>query len=103
MLFALCLDVKAQQLGKVRRIAYLTAASPSAMATWTEAFREGLRDFGYVEGKNIIIEWRSAEGKAAGLPGLAAELVRLNVAVIVTEAQHQPVLPKTQLVQFPLS
>jgi putative ABC transport system substrate-binding protein len=54
------------------------------MATWTEAFRQGLRDLGYVEGKNIIIEWRSAEDKAARLPGLAAELVRLHVDVIVT-------------------
>jgi putative ABC transport system substrate-binding protein len=54
------------------------------MATWTEAFRQGLLDLGYVEGRSIIIEWRSAEGKAARLPGLAAELVRLNVDVIVT-------------------
>ena len=49
-----------------------------------EAFRQGLRDLGYVEGKNIIIEWRSAEGALDHLPALAAELVRLKVDVIVT-------------------
>ena len=49
-----------------------------------EAFRQGLRELGYVEGKNIVVEWRSAEGKPDRLPALAAELVRLKVDVIVT-------------------
>jgi putative ABC transport system substrate-binding protein len=84
MFLALCFSAEAQQLKKLPRIGYLTAASPSAMATWTQAFQQGLRDLGYVEGRNIIIEWRSADGKAARLPGLAAELVRLTVDVIVT-------------------
>jgi putative tryptophan/tyrosine transport system substrate-binding protein len=74
----------AQQPAKVPRIGYLSAASPSAIAALTEAFRQGLREHGYVEGKNIVIEYRSAEGKPDRLPALAAELVRLKVDAIVT-------------------
>jgi len=84
MLFALSLSAEAQQPTKIPRIGYLLGVSLSASSTRTEAFRQGLRDFGYVEGKNIIIEWRSAEGKFDRLPALAAELVRLKVDVIVT-------------------
>jgi putative ABC transport system substrate-binding protein len=65
---------------------YLSTVSLSANAARIEALRQGLRDLGYAEGKNIIVEWRSAEGKLDRLPLLAAELVRLNVAVIVTGA-----------------
>jgi len=75
---------EAQQPAKVPRIGFLAAVSPSNISDRTEAFRQGLRDLGYVEGKNIVIEWRYAEGKADRLPGLAAELVRLKVDVIVT-------------------
>ena len=74
----------AQQPKKVPRIGYLTGSSPSANAARYEAFRQGLRELGYVEGKNIVIEWRSAEGKFDRLPALVAELVRLNVDIIVT-------------------
>jgi putative ABC transport system substrate-binding protein len=74
----------AQQPTKVPRIGYLQAPPPSAVAARTEAFRQGLRDLGYVEGKNIVIEWRYAEGKLARVPALVAELVRLKVDVIVT-------------------
>jgi ABC-type uncharacterized transport system substrate-binding protein len=76
--------VEAQQPGKVPRIGYLQAPPPSAVAARTEAFRQGLRDLGYVEGKNIAIEWRFAEGKPDRIPGLVAELVHLKVDVIVT-------------------
>ena len=75
---------RAQQPKKVPRIGYLTAASLSAIAERTEAFRQGLRELGYVEGKNIVIEWRFSEGKADRLPALAAELVRLKVDIIVS-------------------
>ena len=75
---------EAQQPKKVPRIGFLIAASTSANAARNEAFRQGLRELGYVERKNIIIEWRSAEGKADRLPGLAAELVRLKVDIIVS-------------------
>ena len=84
ILFALCGSVEAQQPKKVVRIGYLTADSLSASSTRTEAFRQGLRELGYIEGKNIVIEWRSADGKLDRLPALAAELVRLKVEVIVT-------------------
>ena len=69
---------------KIPRIGYLTGNSPSTNAARIEAFRQGLRELGYVEGKNIIIEWRYAEGKADRLSALAAELVRVKVEVIVT-------------------
>ena len=84
MLYALCLPVEAQQPTKVPRIAYLSGSPPSSITARTEAFRQGLRDLGYVEGKNIVIEWRSAEGKADRLPALATELVHLKVDLIVT-------------------
>jgi putative ABC transport system substrate-binding protein len=74
----------AQQPTKILRIGYLGAASASSASARTEAFRQGLRELGYVEGKNIVIEWRWAEGKFDRLPALAAELVRLKVDVIVT-------------------
>lgn len=73
-----------QQKGKARRIGFLGASSASGYAPQVEALRAGLRDLGYVEGKNIVIEFRWADGKYERLPGLAAELVRLNVDVIVT-------------------
>jgi putative ABC transport system substrate-binding protein len=84
LLFALCVPAEAQQTKKVPRIGFLDGVSLSAIEGRIEAFRQGLRDLGYAEGKNIIIEWRSAEGKADQLPRLAAELVRLKVDVIVT-------------------
>ena len=74
---------EAQQPKKVPRIGFLTATSASSQASRLDAFRQGLRELGYVEGKNIVIEYRYAEGLDR-LPALAAELVRLKVAVIVT-------------------
>jgi ABC-type uncharacterized transport system substrate-binding protein len=92
MLFALCSSAEAQQPTKVPRIGYLAAASLSANAARTEAFRQGLRDLGYVEGKNIFIEWRYAEGQFDRLPDLAAELVRLKADVIVAAGGIQAIL-----------
>ena len=74
----------AQQPTKIPRIGFLAGVALPALSSRIEAFRQGLRELGYVEGKNIIIEWRSAEGKIDRLPALAAELARLNVDVIVT-------------------
>jgi putative ABC transport system substrate-binding protein len=86
LLLALSVPAQAQQPTKIPRIGFQSAASPSANAARIEAFRQGLREFGYVEGKNIVIEYRYAEGKLDRLPDLAAELVRLKVDVIVTAA-----------------
>jgi len=83
-LFALCFAASAQQPNKVPRIGYLTATPSSTISARTEAFRQGLRELGYVEGKNIVIEWRYGDGKLDRVPALAAELVRLRVDVIVT-------------------
>jgi putative ABC transport system substrate-binding protein len=84
MLFALYAPVEAQQATKVPRIGFLIAGSLSGQSARIEAFRQGLRVHGYVEGKNIVIEWRSAEGKLDRLSDLAAELVRIKVDVIVS-------------------
>src|SRR5215471_17533602 len=84
ILVALCTSVEAQQQKKVPRIGFLSATSPSTISARTDAFRQGLRDLGYVEGKNIVIEWRYAEGKMDRLPDLASELVRLKVDIVVT-------------------
>jgi putative tryptophan/tyrosine transport system substrate-binding protein len=75
---------EAQQATKIPRIGFLGFTSLSAIAARIEAFQQGLREFGYVEGKNIVVEYRSAEGELDRLPELAAELVRLKVEVIVT-------------------
>ena len=74
---------QAQQAGKIPRIGFLLAPARSAVLESLDAFRQGLREIGYVEGQNIVIEYRYAEGKFDRLPDLAAELVRLNVDVIV--------------------
>jgi len=87
MLFALYPSVHAQQPAKVPRIGYLQGGSIATSTHRIEAFRQGLRDLGYIEGKNIAIEWRTQEGTYQHirdrLPALAAELVRLQVSVIV--------------------
>jgi ABC-type uncharacterized transport system substrate-binding protein len=75
---------QAQQPTTIPRIGFLITSSPSVIAPRMDAFRQGLRQLGYVEGKNIVIERRHAEGKLDRLPALAAELVRLNVDIIVT-------------------
>jgi len=86
VLLAAPLAAEAQQAAKIARIGYL-AANPAAIpAPVTEAFLQGLRDLGYVEGRNVVIEYRSAEGKFERFPALAAELVALKVDVIVAPA-----------------
>src|SRR5215813_11058587 len=68
-------DSVAQQLTKIPRIGFLGAASASALTDQLDAFRQGLRELGYVEGKNIVVEYRYGDGKVDRVPELAAELV----------------------------
>src|SRR5215475_14519568 len=82
--FAAPLAAEAQQPKTVPRIGFVSVNVPAVMSARTEAFRQGLSELGYVEGKNIVIEWRYADGKLDRLPALAADLVRLKVDIIVT-------------------
>ena len=81
-LLAAPLTAEAQQTAKVARLGYLSP-NLAASAHLREAFRQGLRDLGYVEGRNVVLDYRDAEGKLERLPSLAAELVALKVDVIV--------------------
>jgi ABC-type uncharacterized transport system substrate-binding protein len=83
MLFALCSSAQAQQPKKVPRIGYLSSPDATRESARSEAIRLALRELGYKEGQNIAIEYRYAEGKRARAAELAAELVRLNVDIIV--------------------
>src|SRR5262245_45181267 len=79
MFFALCVPTYAQQATKIPRVGYLASAGLAP----SEAFRQALRDLGYIEGKNIAFEFRASAGKPEQNSHLAAELVRLRVDVIV--------------------
>ena len=83
LILALGLSAEAQQPKKVPRIGYLSAIDPASDSARSEAIRLALRELGYIEGQNIAIEYRYAEGKLDRLPELAAELVRLKVDIIV--------------------
>jgi putative ABC transport system substrate-binding protein len=84
MLFALCVSANGQQPAKIPRIGIVTAQPLSAVAVRHDAFRQGLRELGHFEGKNIVIEQLSAEGRFDRLPALMAEIVRLKVDIIVS-------------------
>src|ERR1700704_4218327 len=76
---------EAQPAGKIPRVGFLTTFARSDVPLWRTGFRQGLRDRGYTEGQNIIIEYRYADGHPERLRGLAGELVRLNVDIIAAE------------------
>src|SRR5207244_5435618 len=82
---------QAQQPKKVPRIGYLSAFEPTTESTRSEAIRRALRELGYIEGQNIAIEYRYAEGKQDRYPELAAELVRLKVDIIVVPGGEIPI------------
>ena len=92
VLLAVGVIAEAQQPKKVPRIGYLSPTDPASESTRAEAIRLALRELGYIEGQNIAIEYRYAEGKLDRLPELAAELVRLKVDIIVVAGgdRHDP-------------
>jgi len=84
LFFAVSSSVQAQQPRKTSRIGFLSGFSHAVYSARIGAFQQGLRELGYIEGKNILIEYRYAEGKVDRLPALAAELLNLKVDIIVT-------------------
>jgi len=92
----------AQPAQKVYRIGMLERTSPASNAANLDAFRDGLRSLGYVEGKSVVIEYRSAEGRDDRFPGLAAELVSLKVDVIVTRGTPAALAAKEATTTIPV-
>ena len=91
-----------QQAGKVPRIGYLGVTSPSDRPPLLDAFRQGLRELGWVEGQNIVIDYRFAEGRVDRLPDLAAELVRLKVDLIVSSGTQGVTAAKNATETIPI-
>jgi len=102
MLFALCGSAEAQQVGKVARIGFLDQSTASGMAGLLEAFRQELSKLGWIEGKNITLEYRFAEQKPERLTDLAAELVRLKVDLIVVTAASSVLAAKKATTTTPI-
>ena len=102
MLFALCSSADAQQTGKVPRIGFLDASNASGIAVLLEAFRQELSKLGWIEGKNITIEYRFAEQKNERLPELAADLVRLKVDLIVVSGTPAAFAAKKATTTIPI-
>jgi putative tryptophan/tyrosine transport system substrate-binding protein len=93
---------EAQQVGKVYRIGYLSSPTRESVAHALEAFLRALRELGWVEGRNLVIEYRWAEGKVERLPDLAADLVRLNVDLIVAPAGTAALAAKSATSTIPV-
>lgn len=102
LLFALCVSAEAQQSRKIARLGYLSAGDPVSRHDRVEALRQGLKELGYVEGKNIIIEYRYAEGRSDRLPELARELVRLNVDIIFAGGAPATAAAKNATLTIPI-
>ena len=102
LLFALCGSVDAQQTGKILRIGFLDRSTASGSAVLVEAFRQELSKLGWIEGKNITIEYRFAEQKNERLPELAAELVRLKVDLIVVSGTPSALAAKSATTTIPI-
>jgi putative ABC transport system substrate-binding protein len=102
VLLALGVTDEAQQTGKVLRIGFLDPSTASGIAVFLEAFRQELSKLGWIEGKNITIEYRFAEQKLERLPELAADLVRLKVDLIVTSGGPTPLAAKKATTTIPI-
>jgi putative ABC transport system substrate-binding protein len=102
LLLAPCSSTQAQPVGKIFRIGFLDPSTTSGMAGLLEAFRQELSKLGWIEGKNITIEYRFAEQKSERLPELAAELVRLKVDLIVTSGGPTPLAAKKATSTIPI-
>ena len=97
-----CYPANAQQTGKILRIGYLDSSTASGSAVFVKAFLQELSKLGWIEGKNITIEYRFAEGKSERLSELAADLVRLNVDLIVTTGGPQALAAKKATTTIPI-
>jgi putative ABC transport system substrate-binding protein len=102
LLFALSVSARAQQAGKIFRIGYLDNSTASSVAVLLDAFRQELSKLGWIEGKNITIEYRFAEQKPERLPELAADLVRLKVDLIVTVGRGPALAAKSATTTIPV-
>jgi len=102
VVFALSSSTHAQQAGKIFRIGFLDSSTASGMAVLVDAFRQELRKLGWIEGKNITIEYRFAEQKLERLPELVAELVRLKVDLIVAPGATPPSAAKSVTATIPI-
>jgi putative ABC transport system substrate-binding protein len=102
IILAAAFTADAQQPKKIPQIGYLAGSSLSTNPARTDAFRQGLRELGYVEGKSIVIEYRYADGKLDRLPDLVAELVQLKVDVIVTAEGTATLAAKKAGVTMPI-
>jgi putative ABC transport system substrate-binding protein len=106
LLFALCFPAEAQQPGKVPRIGFLqrrAAPTPANPDPLWDAFLKGLREFGYIDGKNIKIEHRYAEGRSDRLDAVIAEFIQLKVDVIVVQVVRLSAQPSRRPKRYPLS
>jgi ABC-type uncharacterized transport system substrate-binding protein len=102
MLFTLSTSADAQQAKTVPRVGFIGASSPATAGSWLEAFRKGLHELGYIEGKNIILEIRWAQGSAQRFPDLIAELNRLSVDVMVVSAATGALAAKNARIGVPI-
>ena len=102
MLLAPCSAVEAQQSGKIFRIGFLDNSTASGIAVLSEAFRQELSKLGWIEGKNLIIEYRFSEQKRERLPELASDLLRLNVDLIVTTGEPPALAAKKATTTTPI-
>jgi len=102
ILFAVCSSTHAQQTGKIFRIGFLDSSTASGMAVLVDTLRHELSRLGWIEGKNISIEYRFAEQKLERLPELAEELVRFKVDLIVVAATPAALAAKSATANIPI-